>query len=85
MQVVGIREKPAKYHCCDCGKKLSARAKTPEWRKIPANQKRCRSCSARFRGLVRNINVPKSESDKVFVVFPSPVSSAANSLKHSRR
>ena len=53
MQVFGISKKLTKYYCCDCGKKLKARAKTPEWRKIPADQKRCRSCSARHRGILR--------------------------------
>jgi hypothetical protein len=53
LQVFGIREKAVKYYCCDCKKKLKARAKTPEWRKIPADQKRCRRCSARNRGLLK--------------------------------
>ena len=53
MQVFGIRKKQSKYYCCDCGKKLSARAKTQKWRKIPAKQKRCRNCSSRHRGLLR--------------------------------
>ena len=53
LQVFGIREKAVKYYCCDCKKKLKARAKTLEWRKIPADQKRCRRCSARHRGLAK--------------------------------
>jgi len=28
---------------------LVARAKTPQWRDIPADQKRCRSCSMKHR------------------------------------
>ena len=53
LQVFGIRQKATKYYCCDCKKKLKARVKTPEWRKIPADQKRCRRCSARYRGLLK--------------------------------
>lgn len=48
-----VKKKPTKYSCCDCGKQLSARAKTPSWRRIPADQKRCRDCSARHRALLK--------------------------------
>lgn len=53
LQVFGIRVKQTKYCCCDCKKKLKARAKTSGWRKIPADQKRCRNCSARYRALLK--------------------------------
>ena len=53
LQIFGIKDKPVKYHCCDCKRKLKARSKTPEWRKIPADQKRCGRCSARHRGLIK--------------------------------
>ncbi|NLB75344.1 MAG: hypothetical protein GX799_02585 [Crenarchaeota archaeon] len=49
MHVYNIRGNPTKYQCCDCGKKLVSRAKTPQWRSIPADQKRCRSCSMKYR------------------------------------
>ena len=75
MQVFGIREKQTKYYCCDCGKRLVARARNPEWRGIPANQKRCRRCSSRYRGLLKRRHVepinalrdPSKPSDKGLV------------------
>jgi hypothetical protein len=92
MQVFGIKKKQTKYYCCDCGKKLSARAKTPEWRKIPAQQKRCRSCSSRHRGFLRRTNAkinektPLSEnlSDKNFTRKDADIFFARR-LKHSKR
>jgi hypothetical protein len=53
LQVFGIRAKPVKYHCCDCRIKLKARSQTVKWRNIPADQKRCRRCSAKRRGLLK--------------------------------
>lgn len=53
MQNFKVKSKPTKYYCCDCGKPLFAKGKTPEWRRIPADQKRCRECSAIHRALLK--------------------------------
>jgi predicted RNA-binding Zn-ribbon protein involved in translation (DUF1610 family) len=55
LQAVWIKEKETKYHCCDCGKKLVSRAKTPYWRSTPADQKRCRSCSMKYRMALKRL------------------------------
>ncbi|NLF87203.1 hypothetical protein GX563_00100 [Candidatus Bathyarchaeota archaeon] len=67
MQVYNLRENPTKYHCCDCGKRLVARAKTPQWRDIPADQKRCRSCSMKHRLELKRIQKAMNS------IFTSPV------------
>jgi len=44
MHLYSCIHNPIFFYCCDC-KKLKARVKTPEWWKIPADQKRCGRCS----------------------------------------